>query len=269
MNQDGAAGFTGQANTSTVHAGPLAIDLVTRARSGDKRSWDVLVERYAPLIWSICRRYRWQACRPVSGVPTSPRSSAGSPAWPRTRARPRKTMTCPQAEPSTRALGESLAALAAQVAALCSQVMQVNGRLDRAGLRGELDLAARFEELAQTVADALDAAAPRGPAVPCWIGLDREAGGSPAPCGASPPSPGHASRNAPCAAASGDRRKELSSGREVTDISGMRAHVLDDGVGVSCLGVQVGVRVVFGRAPEPVTLVPDGPAGMISEEAGD
>ena len=34
------------------------IDLVTRARTGDRRAWDALVERYAPLIWSICRRYR-------------------------------------------------------------------------------------------------------------------------------------------------------------------------------------------------------------------
>ena len=33
-------------------------DLVTRAGSGDKQAWDSLVERYAPLIWSICRRYR-------------------------------------------------------------------------------------------------------------------------------------------------------------------------------------------------------------------
>ena len=33
-------------------------DLVTRARKGDKQAWDALVERYAPLIWSICRRYR-------------------------------------------------------------------------------------------------------------------------------------------------------------------------------------------------------------------
>jgi RNA polymerase sigma factor (sigma-70 family) len=32
--------------------------LVTRARNGDKQAWDELVERYAPLIWSICRRYR-------------------------------------------------------------------------------------------------------------------------------------------------------------------------------------------------------------------
>ena len=30
----------------------------TRARNGDKQAWDALVERYAPLIWSICRRYR-------------------------------------------------------------------------------------------------------------------------------------------------------------------------------------------------------------------
>ena len=32
--------------------------LVTRARTGDKQAWDELVDRYAPLIWSICRRYR-------------------------------------------------------------------------------------------------------------------------------------------------------------------------------------------------------------------
>lgn len=32
--------------------------LVTRARNGDKQAWDELVERYSPLIWSICRRYR-------------------------------------------------------------------------------------------------------------------------------------------------------------------------------------------------------------------
>ena len=33
-------------------------DLVTRAQHGDQRAWGALVERYAPLIWSICRRYR-------------------------------------------------------------------------------------------------------------------------------------------------------------------------------------------------------------------
>ena len=37
---------------------PVVTDLVTRARSGDKQAWDALVERYASLIWSICRRHR-------------------------------------------------------------------------------------------------------------------------------------------------------------------------------------------------------------------
>ena len=32
--------------------------LVMRARGGDERAWAALVERYAPLIWSLCRRYR-------------------------------------------------------------------------------------------------------------------------------------------------------------------------------------------------------------------
>ena len=84
-------------------------------------------------------------------------------------------MSSPQAEPSAQALGESLAALAAQVAALRGQVTLLSQRLDRAGIVGDLDLAARFEELAQIAADALDAATPRGPAAPCWIGLDRQA----------------------------------------------------------------------------------------------
>lgn len=33
-------------------------DLVSRARNGEQQAWDGLVERYAPLIWSICRKYR-------------------------------------------------------------------------------------------------------------------------------------------------------------------------------------------------------------------
>jgi hypothetical protein len=80
----------------------------------------------------------------------------------------------PPAEPSPRALGESLAALAAQVAALRGQVRAINERLDQAGLRAEVNLADRFEDLARTVAEALDAAAPGGPAAPYWIGLDRD-----------------------------------------------------------------------------------------------
>src|SRR5262249_12709881 len=41
-----------------VPSGLVVADLVTRARTGDKQAWDTLVERYAPLIWSICGRYR-------------------------------------------------------------------------------------------------------------------------------------------------------------------------------------------------------------------
>jgi hypothetical protein len=72
------------------------------------------------------------------------------------------------------ALGESLAALAAQVADLRSQVALISQRLDRTGVRDDVDLVARFEELAATVATALGAVAPRGPAVPSWIGLDHD-----------------------------------------------------------------------------------------------
>ena len=33
-------------------------DMVARAKNGDKQAWNEIVERYAPLIWSICRKYR-------------------------------------------------------------------------------------------------------------------------------------------------------------------------------------------------------------------
>ncbi len=35
---------------------PSVIALVVRARAGDRRAWGEIVERYAPLVWSICRR---------------------------------------------------------------------------------------------------------------------------------------------------------------------------------------------------------------------
>src|ERR1700751_3231828 len=37
--------------------GVFVADPMLGARNGDKRAWDALVERYAPLIWSICRRH--------------------------------------------------------------------------------------------------------------------------------------------------------------------------------------------------------------------
>jgi hypothetical protein len=75
----------------------------------------------------------------------------------------------------TEAPDPAVAALAVQLAALRGQVGMLARRLDQAGLKGDLDLAARFEELARTVADALDAASPKGPAAPYWLDLDREA----------------------------------------------------------------------------------------------
>ena len=33
-------------------------DLVARAKNGERQAWDALVERFAPLIWSICRKHR-------------------------------------------------------------------------------------------------------------------------------------------------------------------------------------------------------------------
>ena len=47
-----------KANAEAVSGTPSVIALVTSARNGDKHAWDELFERYAPLIWSICRRYR-------------------------------------------------------------------------------------------------------------------------------------------------------------------------------------------------------------------
>jgi RNA polymerase sigma factor (sigma-70 family) len=36
---------------------PPLSSLVTGTRNGDKRAWDMLVERCAPIVWSICRRH--------------------------------------------------------------------------------------------------------------------------------------------------------------------------------------------------------------------
>ena len=37
---------------------PPVTDLVARAANGDQQAWDAIVDRYAPLIWSICRKHR-------------------------------------------------------------------------------------------------------------------------------------------------------------------------------------------------------------------
>jgi RNA polymerase sigma factor (sigma-70 family) len=37
---------------------PTVVTLVERAGRGDQAAWDQIVERYAPLVWSMCRRFR-------------------------------------------------------------------------------------------------------------------------------------------------------------------------------------------------------------------
>jgi RNA polymerase sigma factor (sigma-70 family) len=47
-----------RARADPVRGNPAVTDLVNRAALGDKHAWEALVERYAPLIWSICRKHR-------------------------------------------------------------------------------------------------------------------------------------------------------------------------------------------------------------------
>jgi RNA polymerase sigma factor (sigma-70 family) len=47
-----------QRSAGQVRSDPVVINLVAAVRDGDKQAWDELVERYAPLIWSICRRHQ-------------------------------------------------------------------------------------------------------------------------------------------------------------------------------------------------------------------
>lgn len=42
---------------ATVRDDPTVVDLVERARNGDRSAWDEIVERYSPLVWSKCRQY--------------------------------------------------------------------------------------------------------------------------------------------------------------------------------------------------------------------
>ena len=40
------------------HDDPAAATLAARAAAGDQDAWDEIVERYAPMVWSICTRFR-------------------------------------------------------------------------------------------------------------------------------------------------------------------------------------------------------------------
>jgi RNA polymerase sigma factor (sigma-70 family) len=41
-----------------VRDDPIVVALVSRAAGGDQAAWNAIVERYAPLVWSICGRYQ-------------------------------------------------------------------------------------------------------------------------------------------------------------------------------------------------------------------
>jgi len=51
---------------------PMVIVLVHRAAAGDEPAWHALVERYAPLVWSVCRRH---------GLSGSDADDAGQNVW--------------------------------------------------------------------------------------------------------------------------------------------------------------------------------------------
>jgi hypothetical protein len=64
---------------------PPVTDLVTRAAAGDKQAWDALVERYAPLVWSICHRHRLSDADvgvypPAAALPAPDRPALAGPA---------------------------------------------------------------------------------------------------------------------------------------------------------------------------------------------
>lgn len=42
---------------ATVRDDPSVVKLVLRAQDGDQDAWDRIVQRYAPLVWAVCRRY--------------------------------------------------------------------------------------------------------------------------------------------------------------------------------------------------------------------
>ena len=53
----------------TVNADPIRADLpvsdlVTRAKKGEQQAWDAIVERYSPLVWSICRKHQLDGAGP-------------------------------------------------------------------------------------------------------------------------------------------------------------------------------------------------------------
>lgn len=51
-------GSSGHKHGHVMRDDPSVIALVARAGDGDQGAWNEIIERYAPLVWSICLRYR-------------------------------------------------------------------------------------------------------------------------------------------------------------------------------------------------------------------
>lgn len=63
LTSEGATCASPVRGSAAAAAGlPAAGVLVGRAQDGDRSAWDQLVERFAPLIWSVCHWY--ELCRP-------------------------------------------------------------------------------------------------------------------------------------------------------------------------------------------------------------
>src|ERR1700744_4225321 len=54
----GPAPMPASRRRTSMRDDPAVIALVTQARDGDQRAWNEIVDRYAPLVWAICRRYQ-------------------------------------------------------------------------------------------------------------------------------------------------------------------------------------------------------------------
>ena len=83
---------------------PVVTGLVTRATDGDRQAWDALIDRYAPLVWSICRRHRLEAADAQDAAQTVWLSSWTT--WTRSATRPRCPAGWPP-PPSTNAAASS------------------------------------------------------------------------------------------------------------------------------------------------------------------
>src|ERR1700748_1105653 len=58
VETSGNSGLLARRETDPGRDASVIADLVSRAKNGEQQAWDALVERYAPLIWSICRHFR-------------------------------------------------------------------------------------------------------------------------------------------------------------------------------------------------------------------